>query len=91
MRYALALHRARLAVDREGRLDVGVNILTRSGWGFGHRAMLESHLKNWPAAKVEGLIDMLRAAQQRARANANVAEMEAGRALIRVAREAVRR
>jgi DNA polymerase-3 subunit delta len=53
--------------------------------------MLESHLKNWPAAKVEGLIDMLRAAQQRARANANVAEMEAGRALIRVAREAVRR
>jgi DNA polymerase-3 subunit delta len=91
LRYALALHRARLVVDREGRHDAGVNVLTRSGWGFGHRAMLEHHLKNWPAGKVEKLIDMLRVAQQRARANASVAEMEAGRALVRVALEAMRR
>jgi DNA polymerase-3 subunit delta len=91
LRYALALHRARLAVDREGRLDAGVNILTRSGWGFSHRAMLEHHLKSWSAAKIKGVAEMLRDAQQRARANANIAEMEANRALIRVAREAVRR
>lgn len=91
LRYALALHRARLTVDREGRLDAGVAILTRSGWGFSHRAMLEHHLKIWPAAKVAGLVDALRGAQQRARANAGLAEMEAGRALMRIATQAGRR
>ncbi|PWB82684.1 MAG: DNA polymerase III subunit delta [Methylocystaceae bacterium] len=91
LRYALALHRARSTVDREGRLDAGVNILTRGGWGFSHRAMLEHHLKIWPAAKVAGLVELLREAQQRARANAGVAEMEAGRALLRIALQAGRR
>lgn len=91
LRYALALHRARLTVDREGRLDSAVNILTRSGWGFSHRAMLEHHLKIWPAAKIAGVVDALREAQQRARANAGVAEMEAGRMLMRIAAAAGRR
>lgn len=91
LRYALALHRARLNVDREGRLDAGVNILTRSGFGFSHRAMLEHHLKIWPAAKIAGLVELLRAAQQRARINAGAAEMEAGRALLRIALQAGRR
>jgi DNA polymerase-3 subunit delta len=88
LRYALALHRARLSVDRDGRLESGVAALTRSGWGFGHRAMLESHLRRWSAVKVEQLLETLRVAQRRARANANVAEMEAGRALLRVAKAA---
>jgi DNA polymerase-3 subunit delta len=90
LRYALALHRARLSVDRDGRLETGVNLLTRSGWGFGHRAMLEWHLKHWSAERVEHLFEMLRVAQRRARANAGVAEMEAGRALMRIARAASR-
>jgi DNA polymerase-3 subunit delta len=90
LRYALALHRARLTVDRDGRLDAGVAILTRSGWGFGHRAMLEQHLRHWPAPRVERLLEMLRLAQHKARANANVAEMEAGRALLRIAQAAAK-
>lgn len=91
LRYALALHRARLTIDREGRLESGVNILTRSGWGFSHRAMLEHHLRIWPAAKIAGVVDVLREAQQRARANAGLAEMEAGRTLMRIAAAAGRR
>ncbi|MBI3274956.1 MAG: hypothetical protein HYZ60_03215 [Methylocystis sp.] len=91
LRYALALHRARLVADREGRLDAGVAALTRSGWGFGRRTMLERHLQSWSATKIEGLFDNLRAAQLRARANSAVAEMEAGRALLRIAAAAGRR
>lgn len=91
LRYALTLHRARLTVDREGRLDAGVNILTRGGWGFSHRAMLEHHLKIWTAAKIAGTIAPLQSAQQRARANAALAEMEAARALMRIAAQAGRR
>lgn len=91
LRYALALHRARLTVDREDRLDAGVTVLTRTGWGFGRRATLERHLKIWSAAKIEGLFDALRASQQRARANVRLADMEAGRALIRIAAAAGRR
>ena len=90
LRYALALHRARLSVDRDGRLEAGVAILTRSGWGFSHRAMLEWHLKHWSAVRVEQLLEMLRVAQHRARANAGIAEMEAGRALLRIARAAAK-
>jgi DNA polymerase-3 subunit delta len=88
LRYALALHRARLSVDRDGRLDAGLGILARSGWGFGHRAMLEQHLRHWSASRIERLLEMLRLAQHKARANANVAQMEAGRALLRIAQAA---
>lgn len=90
LRYALALHRARLAVDRERRPDAGVAALMRSGWRFGDRAIWERHLKSWSASKIEGLLDGLREAHLRARANSQVAEMEAGRALIRIAAAAER-
>jgi DNA polymerase-3 subunit delta len=91
LRYALALHRARLTVDREGRADAGIAILMRSGFGFSHRAMLEHHLKIWPAGKIAALLGPLREAQRRARAYAGTAEMEAGRALLRIASQAGRR
>lgn len=92
LRYAVALHRARLAMEREGgRADVGVNMLFRAGFGFMHRALMEEQLKSWTSDRVGKLIEPLRAAQTRARANASTAQMEAERALWNVARAAERR
>lgn len=91
LRYALALHRARLSVDREGRPEAAIGILMRSGFGFSQRPVLERHLKLWPASKTDALLPSLREAQLRARANAAVAEMELGRALLRIAAQAGRR
>jgi DNA polymerase-3 subunit delta len=92
LRYALALHRARLAMEREGgRADAGVNTLFRAGFGFMHRALMEEQLRNWTAARLGALIEPLREAQTRARANAGIAQMEAERALWRVAKAAGKR
>jgi DNA polymerase III subunit delta len=89
MRYALALHRARLTMEREGgRTDAGVTTLFRAGFGFMHRALMEEQLKGWSSARLGALIEPLREAQTRARANAASAQMEAERALWRVARAA---
>jgi DNA polymerase-3 subunit delta len=91
LRYAVALHRARLAMEREGgRPDAGVSALMRAGFGFMHRALMEEQLKHWSSARLGALIEPLRAAQTRARANAGVALMEAERALWRVASAARR-
>ncbi len=90
MRYALALHRARLAADREGRADAGVTMLQRAGFGFVHRALMESHIKAWPAARLLALIEALRQAQTRARAQSDVAGLETSRALMNIARAARR-
>jgi DNA polymerase-3 subunit delta len=92
LRYAMALHRARLAADREGgRADAGITILMRSGFGVFPRPALERHLKNWTAAKIAGVIAPLREAQRRARVDASVAEIEAGRALLAIASRAGRK
>ncbi len=92
LRYAVALHRARLATEREGgRPDAGVSALMRAGFGFMHRALMEEQLKNWPSARLGALIEPLRAAQIRARANAATAQMEAERALWNVAKASGRR
>lgn len=89
LRYAVALHRARLAIEGEGgRPDAGVSALMRAGFGFLHRALMEEQLKRWSSTRVGVLIEPLRAAQTRARANANIAQMEAERALWRVAKAA---
>lgn len=92
LRYAMALHRARLAADREGRADAGVNILMRSGFAAAQRPrQIEQHLRTWPLARVAALVAPLRDAQRRARVNAALAEMEAARALLRIAAQAGRR
>ena len=92
LRYAVALHRARLAMEREGgRPDAGVSALMRAGFGFMHRALMEEQLKRWSSARLGALIEPLRAAQTRARANANIAQMEAERALWNVAKAGARR
>jgi DNA polymerase-3 subunit delta len=89
LRFAVALHRARLAMEREGgRLDAGLTALNRSGFAFMHRALMEAQLKAWSASRVGALIEPLRVAQTRARANTAIARMEAERALWRVARAA---
>ncbi|MCX7898945.1 MAG: DNA polymerase III subunit delta [Methylocystis sp.] len=90
LRYALALHRARLAMEREnGRVDAGVTALMRAGFGFVmHRALMEAQLKSWSSQRVGALISPLREAQTRARANAAVAQMETERALWRVGKAA---
>ncbi len=92
LRYAVALHRARLAMEREGgRTDAGVSALFRAGFGFMHRALMEEQLKSWTSARLGALIEPLREAQTRARANAAVAQMEAERALWRVSKAVGRR
>ncbi|MBY6243202.1 DNA polymerase III subunit delta [Methylosinus sp. Sm6] len=92
LRYAMALHRARLAADREnGRVDAGMMILMRGGFGVFPRPALERHLKSWTAAKIASVIGPLRDAQRRARIDASVAEIEAGRALLAIATRAGRR
>lgn len=92
LRYAVALHRARLSMEREGgRPDAGVSALMRAGFGFMHRALMEEQLKNWSSARLGALIEPLRAAQTRARANAAIAQMEAERALWNVAKASARR
>jgi DNA polymerase-3 subunit delta len=90
MRYALALHRAKLAADKGGA-GAGVTALKRAGFAFMHHAMMESHLKNWPLSRLAAMIEPLRAAQARARAHSGVARMEAARALLRIAQAAGRR
>lgn len=91
LRCAVGLHRARLAMEREGgRTDAGVNALFRAGLGFMHRGFMEQLLKAWSSARVGPLIEPLREAQTRARANGATAQMEAERALWRVARAARR-
>jgi DNA polymerase-3 subunit delta len=92
LRYAMALHRARLTADREGgRADVGITILMRNGFGVFPRPALERHLKSWTAAKIAAVIGPLREAQRRARVDASVAGIEAGRVLMAIAARAGRR
>lgn len=92
LRYAVALHRARLAMEREsGRTDAGVTALFRAGFGFMHRALMEEQLKAWTSARLAALIEPLRESQTRVRANAASAQMESERALWRVAKAARRR
>jgi DNA polymerase-3 subunit delta len=76
---------------RASRADAGVNALFRAGFGFMHRGLMESQLKAWSSARLGALIEPLRDAQTRARANAVTAQMEAERALWRVAKAAGRR
>ena len=92
LRYVIALHRARLAMEREGgRLDPGMTTMMRAGFGFVmHRALIEEQLRAWTSTRAGALIEPLRGAQTRARAHAACAQMEAERALWRVAKAARR-
>jgi DNA polymerase III subunit delta len=91
LRYALALHRGRLAGDAEGRPEAGVQMLKRAGFSTVDARVLTAHLRNWSTRRIGALIEPLRQSQTRARAHADTARMEAARALMTIAREGRRR
>ncbi len=82
LRYALALHR--------GRSGGGVMAVKRAGFFNLQDAAIETHLKLWPAARLTGLVETLRAAQTRARADGSTARLEAARVFMHIARNAKR-
>ena len=87
LRYLIALHKARISIEREGgRLEPGMSVMMRAGFGFMHRGLLESQLKSWTSMRINQLREPLRSAQTQARAHAELARMEAERALWRVAK-----
>ncbi len=87
LRYLIALHKARISMERAGgRLESGISIMMRAGFGFMHRSLLEAQLKAWTAIRLNKLREPLRSAQTQARAHAAVAQMEAERVLWRVAK-----
>jgi DNA polymerase III subunit delta len=82
LRYALSLHR--------GRIGGGLMTVKRGGFFAVPDSVIESHLKLWPAPRLAALIETLRAAQGRARAHADMARVEAARALMTIAHGAGR-
>jgi DNA polymerase-3 subunit delta len=85
LRYTLALHRGRIAPGG------GVQQTKRGGFYSLPDAVIDEHLKKWSSARLAGLVEPLRAAQTRARAHAETAQMEASRSLLRIAQEARKR
>ncbi len=77
LRYALSLHR--------GRTGGGVMAVKRGGFFSVPDALIEAHLKLWPAPRLKSMIETLRSAQSRARAHADMARVEAARALMNIA------
>ena len=77
LRYAMALHR--------GRVGGGAMAVKRAGFFGVPDAAIEMHLKLWPPARLAATIERLREAQTRARAHADVARLEAARALMHIA------
>jgi DNA polymerase-3 subunit delta len=63
-----------------------MSVMMRAGFGFMHRGLLEAQLKAWTALRINQLREPLRSAQTQARAHAALAQMEAERALWRVAK-----
>jgi DNA polymerase-3 subunit delta len=82
LRYALSLHR--------GRVAGGAMAVKRGGFFSVPDKIIDTHLKLWSAQRLLALIETLRAAQTRARAHADLAPVEAARALMNVARAAGR-
>ena len=82
LRYALALHR--------GRAGGGAVAVKRAGFFSVPDATIETHLKLWPPPRLGAIVETLRVAQTKARAHADIARVEAGRALMNVARGAGR-
>jgi DNA polymerase-3 subunit delta len=82
LRYAISLHR--------GRVAGGVLAVKRGGFFSVPDRIIEAHLKRWSLERLLQTIERLRAAQTRARARAELAHVEAARAFMNVARAASR-
>ena len=80
LRYALSLHR--------GRVAGGVMAVKRGGFFSVPDKIIDAHLKRWSLERLLETIERLRVAQTRARAHAELAHVEAARAFMNVARAA---
>jgi DNA polymerase-3 subunit delta len=90
LRYALALHRARLAIDSGQSPDQAMGLVMRSGIGFGRRGLIEKHLRSWSRERllraIRALADLIGRTRREQRIGAALAE----RALLSIA-EGVKR
>jgi DNA polymerase-3 subunit delta len=90
LRYAVALHRARLAVESGQSPDQAMGLVMRSGIGFGRRGLIEKHLRSWSRERllraIRALADLIGRTRREQRIGAALAE----RALLSIA-EGVKR
>jgi DNA polymerase-3 subunit delta len=90
LRYAVALHRARLAIESGQSIDQALGMVFRSGVGFGRRGLIEKHLRLWSREKlfraVRTLADLMGRTRREQRLGAALAE----RALLSIAEGAKR-
>jgi DNA polymerase-3 subunit delta len=78
LRYAVALHRARLAIESGQSPDQAMGLVFRSGIGVGKRGLLEKHLRAWSREKlfraIRTLADLVRRTRREQRLGAALAE-----------------
>jgi DNA polymerase-3 subunit delta len=90
LRYAVALHRARLAVESGQSPDQAMGLVMRSGIGFGRRGLIEKHLRAWSRERlfraIRTLADLIGRTRREQRIGAALAE----RALLSIAQGARR-
>jgi DNA polymerase-3 subunit delta len=90
LRYAVGLHRARLAIDSGQSVDQALGLVMRSGVGFGRRGLIEKHLRGWSREKlfraIRALADLIGRTRREQRIGATLAE----RALLSIAEGAKR-
>jgi DNA polymerase-3 subunit delta len=90
LRYAVALHRARLAIDSGQSIDQAMGLVFRSGIGFGRRGVVERHLRSWSREKLFRAIRALADLVSRTRREQRIAAALAERALLSIAEGAKR-
>ncbi|GAC1330252.1 MAG: DNA polymerase III subunit delta [Beijerinckiaceae bacterium] len=85
LRYALHLHRARLAVDAGRSPDEALGLVMRSGIGFSRRALIERHLRSWSSERLLRMIRALAERTGRTRREQRIGPALAERALLSIA------
>lgn len=87
LRHACTLHKARLSVDRGASPDSAAQAARVF---FKRKQAFTRQLASWPAASLEGIIDLLREAQGNTRKQARLGEAHLSRALLQIASRARR-
>jgi DNA polymerase-3 subunit delta len=85
LRYAVALHRARLAIDSGQSPDQAMGLVMRSGIGFGRRGLIEKHLRSWSRERLLRAIGALADLIGRTRREQRIGAALAERALLSIA------
>jgi DNA polymerase-3 subunit delta len=90
LRYAVGLHRARLAINAGQSVDQAMGLVMRSGIGFGRRSLIEKHLRSWSRERllraIRALADLIGRTRREQRIGAALTE----RALLSIAEAAKR-